>query len=192
MGVYYKIVNPAKRQFLDPGVFGEGVKFSSVLQGKHSTFALKMLIADTHLSSGDNDDSPVWEIAGTWVGDPVVLAGDESGHINPGNITTASHENPDRNLNQFAEEEFTDISPLALAMLAESPGQAASLVAEADQNNDLFLSLADLLMQLEMPTFRSAFEAHFGQGWQKRYDEICKKKPTGHRPLVVTPVEQPR
>ena len=37
MGAYFKVVNPAKRQYLDPGWFGEGEKFSSVLRGDYSS-----------------------------------------------------------------------------------------------------------------------------------------------------------
>ena len=33
MGAYFLVVNPAKRQYLDPGRFGEAIKFSSVLPG---------------------------------------------------------------------------------------------------------------------------------------------------------------
>ena len=46
MVAYFLIVNPAKRQYLDPSRFGEGIKFSSVLRGAHCLHALKLLVAD--------------------------------------------------------------------------------------------------------------------------------------------------
>ena len=65
LGVHYLIVNPAKGEYLDPTRFGSGAKFNNLLIGGPCDLALKYLIADT---------GPGW-----WVGDPVVLAADDTG-----------------------------------------------------------------------------------------------------------------
>ena len=43
MGAYSLVVNPAKRQYLDPGRFGEGFELSPVLSGDHGIRALSVL-----------------------------------------------------------------------------------------------------------------------------------------------------
>ena len=63
MGAYFLIVNPAKRQYLDPYRFGEGVKFSSVLRGDHCLRALKLLVADCFRPKPTS-------FRGAWLGDP--------------------------------------------------------------------------------------------------------------------------
>lgn len=52
MGAYHIVVNPTKRQYLDPGRFDEGIKLRSVLHGEFCVDALKLLIADSYLAQG--------------------------------------------------------------------------------------------------------------------------------------------
>jgi hypothetical protein len=63
-----------------------------------------------------------WELEGSWVGDPVVLTGDDTSPPNPNGIRTSTPGNPTRNLNTMAAEEFYNISHLAIAMLSERFG----------------------------------------------------------------------
>ena len=46
VGAYFLVVNPAKRQYLDPARFGEAAKFSGLLRGDYCLQALKLLISD--------------------------------------------------------------------------------------------------------------------------------------------------
>lgn len=91
MGAYFLIVNPAKRQYLDPGRFGESVKFTSVLHGEYCLRALKLLIADSFPQNATS-------FCGAWLGDPVILASDDTGLPNPGGLITATTTDPSRNL----------------------------------------------------------------------------------------------
>ena len=61
MGAYFLVVNPAKRQYLDPTVFE--IKFEPLLRGDYCLLALKMLIADPFR----RDES---SFSGAWLGDP--------------------------------------------------------------------------------------------------------------------------
>lgn len=81
MGQYYVIANNDKREFIDPHVFGSGVKlmeFSGDSNG--SMMGLAILLAssngqgggDLHLPTDSNFD----DIPGRWAGDRIVVAGD--------------------------------------------------------------------------------------------------------------------
>jgi len=97
MGAYYLIVNPLKREYLDPGSFGEGFKFPNLLNGGFTTLVLKSLISDDR--------------RGRWAGDPVILAADDGGLPNTGGlIKTTTEERPDRKFNVLAREGFADVS----------------------------------------------------------------------------------
>ncbi len=87
MGAYFLVVNPAKRQYLDPGRFGEPVKFSNVLAGAHCLRALKLLIADCFRPAGAS-------FRGAWLGDPVFLASDDYGLPDPPGQVTATAVEP--------------------------------------------------------------------------------------------------
>jgi hypothetical protein len=67
VGAYFLVVNPVRRQYLDPARSGEGVKFSSVLRGDHCIGSLKLLVADCFRRDRTS-------FRGAWLGDPVILA----------------------------------------------------------------------------------------------------------------------
>lgn len=186
MGVYYKIVNPAKRQYLHPACFGEGIKWRSVLRGGLCIEALKYLIADDrnppHASVAIH--ATPWELEGSWVGDPVILAGDDSTPPNPDGIRTSTPENPARNLNALADEEFYNISHLAIAMLCERAGYATLVVEKAEEDGEVFMVIAELLMLVQPPTLAFEFKERFGNNWRKRYEELFKQN-LGHQPLPI-------
>ena len=69
MGAYFLVVNPTKRQYLDPARFGEAIKFSGLLRGDYCLQALKLLIADCF-------PRETTSFHGAWLGDPVMLASD--------------------------------------------------------------------------------------------------------------------
>ncbi len=58
-------------------------------------------------------------LAGSWFGDPVIAAGDDYGQPDQYGIQTSIEQNPQRNLNVMATEEFEDITYQALAMLCQ-------------------------------------------------------------------------
>jgi hypothetical protein len=95
VGAYFLVVNPAKRQYLDPARFGEASKFSGVLQGDYCLLALKFLISDCFPQDAE-------AFRGAWLGDPVILASDDSGLLNPGGLTTVTATDPNRNLHAWA------------------------------------------------------------------------------------------
>jgi len=182
MGVDYLIINPSKRQFLDPIDFGESTRWIGLLRGHYCLEALKYLISASHIQHG----SELWQRKGTWVGDAIVVAGDDSSPPNPAGITTATEDNPKRNLYFLAVEEFYNISHLALVMLAESGrGEtAAEIVADAETDDRLFATIADVLMQAQPPRLKRAFDAQFGYSWKDRYEDYVKRRPS-HQPLPV-------
>jgi len=76
MGQYYKIVNPAKQQYLHPHCFGDGLKlleFGSSSMG--TLLGLTILLADGN-GRGGGDIRSSSAVVGSWAGDPVVITGD--------------------------------------------------------------------------------------------------------------------
>jgi hypothetical protein len=108
MGQYFIFVNPIKRQFLDADKFNEGVKSYSVLCGYHA-YAVALLVC-----SLTEIDHSYGQLAGSWYGDPVIVAGDDEGEPDAYGIKTSTLENPERNLYWQASEEFEDINEAKL------------------------------------------------------------------------------
>lgn len=163
-------INPAKRQYLDPGDLGGGVKWVSLLHDKYSIEALKLLISDSHQPSG----TAPWNLEGSWVEDPVIISGDGSCSHNLTRINTASADDPGRNLNRMALDEFHNISQLAIAMLAEN-GFAEEIVKRAERDDDLFLIIANLLTRVRPRKLTWAFDQQFGGDWGKRHREALTR-----------------
>jgi hypothetical protein len=104
MGQYFYIVNPAKKEYLHPHKFDEGLKlaeFGSSSEG--SLKALAWLLAD-------NGDHP-WPhpMMSHWVGDPIVVAGDYGPRDQELNGDKVS-------LHKLASETFEDISEKCLSI----------------------------------------------------------------------------
>jgi hypothetical protein len=163
MGVYYLLVNPAKREYLDPDRFGEGIKFGALLNGGHCALALKYLISD--------------DCVGWWVGDPVILAADDTGPPNPGGLITATAEKPGRNLYFQAREEFVDISYRAFALIARNHRFADELAERAATNSSFLLELGAMIEQYELKALEIALEQRVGGPWRKAYHQAIGAHP---------------
>ncbi len=170
MGAYFLIVNPTKRQYLDPSRFGEGIKFSSVLRGDHCLLAMKLLVSDCFRRDATS-------FRGAWLGDPVILASDDSGLPDPGGLVTATPDDPRRNLNAMARAEFTDISYWALAELCLNANTAAELAARSRDDASLLIDLGATLEQYRVVTLELALEEAVGRPWRKAYNQARAKDP---------------
>jgi len=185
MGACFLIVNPTRRQYLDPWRFSEDDKFAGVLAGKHCLSALKLLIKDDV-----PDHSRRHSICGAWVGDPVILASDDCGQPNPGGLVTATSTDPARNLNHQAKAEFSDISYLALAELCRNMDRAVELVSRSRMEGNLLLDLVTVLEQYHPEALNVAIHDAFGQAWRKEYDRALAQIPDWTPlPRIDWPVE---
>lgn len=155
VGMYFLVVNPAKRQYLDPGRFGEANKFSGLLRGEFCLHALKLLIADCFPRKTDS-------FRGAWLGDPVILAGDDYGLPDPGGVITATEADPRRNLNARAREEFVNISYRALAELCKDK-MAPELAARATTDASFLIDLVAVLEQYHPWGLEGALEEAVGR-----------------------------
>ena len=164
MGAYFLVVNPAKRQYLDPGRFGEPIKFSNVLAGAHCLRALKLLIEDCFRPEGTS-------FHGAWLGDPVILASDDYGLPDPGGQITATADDPGRNLYALARAEFTDISYRALAELCRDAEVAEELAERAKGDDSFLVDLGTVLIQYHQFSLESALEQLVGRPWRKAYNQ---------------------
>ncbi|WZO99697.1 hypothetical protein EP7_001309 [Isosphaeraceae bacterium EP7] len=170
MGAYFLVVNPVRRQYLDPSRFGEAVKISSVLRGDHCIGSLKLLIADCY---GRDTTS----FRGAWLGDPVILAGDDSGFPCPGGLMTASPDDAGRNLHAMARSEFTDISYRALAELCRDGATAAELAGRSKEDESLLIDLGATLEQYPLASLEAALNAAVGKPWRRAYSQARAKLP---------------
>ena len=164
MGSYFLVVDPAKRQYLDPGRFGEPIKFSNVLAGAHCLRALKFLIADCFRPEGTS-------FRGAWLGDPVILASDDYGLPDPGGQVTATAADPRGNLYALARAAFTNISYRALAELCRDAEVAKELAAKAKEDDSFLVDLGTVLIQYHQFSLEDALEQSVGRPWRKAYNQ---------------------
>ncbi|HEX5443206.1 MAG TPA: hypothetical protein VFW87_05230 [Pirellulales bacterium] len=158
MGEYFKIVNPAKKEYIDALNFGEGIKRRGILLGKHG-LAVGCLVCR---GAGKG------ELFGSWAGDDVFIAGDEH-PPNEWGITTATPERPDRNLNQMARDEYEDISYKAIVMLCEfDSSMIEEFAKKASTDSCLLLSLGYAAYQLGYKPIEKALVEIIGKNWTKQ------------------------
>ena len=176
MGQYFKIVNPAKKQYLDPDSFGENNKASGYLLGIHAAAVALLVCRPLDVPEQDR----YGRLEGTWSGDALYAAGDDCGEPNPDSLITVTPEYPERNLNQMAQQEFEDISYKAIAMLCEGPDYYADVfatrVTEAS-GDSLLIHLGNVVFQVGCNPLRDALERVVGDDWPLRYKQACKDRP---------------
>lgn len=181
MGQYFKIVNPAKRQYVDASRFGENVKASGLFYGYHAV-AVALLVCNVEQVRNDRG-RPVHdfgELAGSWCGDRVIVAGDDHGRPDEFGIKTSTERNPDRNLYWLAKEEFEDISYRAIAMLcrvreaaaAEMARRAAESVADGN-----LVHLGNVVFYVGCEPLALALAEAYGDEWVIRYKKAWPKHP---------------
>jgi hypothetical protein len=171
MGEYFKIVNPAKQQYIDPINFGEGIKRGGILRGNHG-LAVSCLVCR---------GAGIGRLFGTWAGDEIFVAGDEAPPDEWG-IATATPERPDRNLNRMAGDEFENISCEAIVMLCEFDASLSEeFASKANASGPLLMSLGYAVYQLGYKPIEMALEKIIGKHWTKKLNEEENKRKTwGH------------
>jgi hypothetical protein len=87
---------------------------------------------------------------GAWLGDFVILPGDDSGLPDPGGLLIATSADPGSNRHALARAEFTNISYRVLAELCLDGDTATELAARSKEGESLLFSLL-----------------HRGEGWPK-------------------------
>ena len=166
MGQYFLIVNPAKRQYVDPGGFGMNQKRSGLMQGLPG-LAIGLLVSDDFTEGGPTG------LLGSWVSDPVVAAGDDNGRVNPAGLQTSSTSEPERNLNRLAHAEYENITPRVIAMLAYF-GEADELAELALKNEDGLRHLGAVVFAFHCQPLREALD-RLDPNWPKRYKQACSR-----------------
>jgi hypothetical protein len=174
MGQYFIFVNPIKRQFLDAGKFNEGVKSYGVLYGYHAV-AIALLVCNL-----TEVEHSYGQLAGSWYGDPIIVAGDDEGEPDAYGIKTSTLENPGRNLYWRASEEFEDISCRSVAMLSVGrKGFADEIVSRAlngfSPQGDL-IELGNVVIETGCEDLKQALVKGFGEDWTDKYIAALKER----------------
>jgi hypothetical protein len=182
MGQYFKIINPVKRQYIDASRFNENVKASGVLYGNHS-IAVALLVCNFEqvcLSNG-KPNHHYGELAGSWFADPIIIAGDDHGRPDMFGIKTSTEENPERNLNRMATEEFENISYRAIAMICEGRSGFAEEIAEEAINSlrpeSYLVHYGNVVFSVGCVALEQALAKFFGDDWVSRYKKAWAESP---------------
>lgn len=136
MGQYYRIVNPAKRQYLKPSTFGDSLKLQAFGNASYGTmYALALLLASGN-GQGGGDLHSNNALIGSWAGDPIYVLGDYSDEI----VELEGVENPRQHtLNtmiHMKKYKFKDISEKMIKLIAEaSPNHPLAVIAHNLNNN---------------------------------------------------------
>ena len=172
MGQYFKFVNPVKRQYIDPFYFGENIKASGVLQGYHA-IAIAVLVCKL-----DEVQHDFGELAGSWYGHPIIVAGDDNGMADAYGVKTSTADNPERNLNSMAEEEFEDITYRSIAMLCEGREGFAEEIAKYSKDNFdtlRLMFLGNVVFQVGCRPLEEALEKVYGHDWVKEFKQATEE-----------------
>jgi hypothetical protein len=135
-----------------------------VLRGDYCVRALKLLVFDCFPRDATS-------FRGAWLGDPVILASDDSGLPNPGGLVTGTAADPTRNLHAWAEAEFTDISYRALAELCRDTEVATELAGRATADRSLLVDLGAVVEQYGPWALERALEQAVGRPWRREYNK---------------------
>ncbi len=186
MGTGYLIVNPAKRQFFDPPQFGDNGRNSGVLIGCHAT-ALAFLVCQS------NYPLRLGILQGSWVGDRVILAGDNSEPLEDFRTHASDEDRQHGDWYRLACNEFENISGKLIVLLADSDDEfLQSFVKHSHEAGEisLFLTLGDARFSLEHdPIYASgcrkiavALNDVWGSKWVSHYKKqraVGWRAPTG-------------
>jgi hypothetical protein len=117
----FVVVNTPRREYLDPDRIRVRTRNFRILEGAArllqgpTAHALGLAITDTSMKHRGLEG----DFYRTWLGDPLVVAFKES-PPNPSGFATTTGDSPHRNLYYMAQEEFEDLSGLAMAALLRS------------------------------------------------------------------------
>jgi hypothetical protein len=150
VGQYFYCVNPAKRQYLLPHAFGDGLKLMEFgSSGSGTMMALAVLLADSNGRGGGDlrSESP---LIGSWAGDPIVITGDyadDGKHVPPEDIVAYRNsvakdkavrdwlkskgqklDDVVPNLYHVAERCYEDISDKVILALCDDPYERKALI----------------------------------------------------------------
>ena len=167
MGISIRIVNAARRQFLDPDQFPEHDGRTCFLTGVHAA-AVAVLACDPAEVPGHGYGS----LAGSWCGDAIIAATDAMRPDCHG-IRTSTVERPLRNLYDVAGEEYEDLSLRAFAMVCDGQlALAEGLAGLAREEPGLFMKLGKVAMTVECESLEDALVEVFGRDWTGFYRDL--------------------
>ncbi len=170
MGNCFLVVNPDKREYLDPSCFGDNDKTGGYMQGYHAIAVAMLACPSPGLSIGPLD--------GFWNGDRIVTA-TESASPNQHGLKTVTDDFPNRNLYKMSCDEFENLSYKALAMICErSKNIAADLAkrakSEFDNSNGrstfLLSHLGNCFFGADGSCLDEALSEFFDEDWKDIYE----------------------
>lgn len=170
MGICYFVANTLKRQYFDPGWFGENTKRSGILAGMGGHTLAQLLLPDNpldfHLSS--------------WIGDPLVLVGDDD--PKPIDLLVPYADHPSDEPYDIIKRHFDDITLNLIAFMSKS----RSVVEKAKTDAYLLINLVHAALYLPAPHIEQELLRQMGENWRDRFEEALRANVHFH-PLPWTP-----
>lgn len=165
MGQYFKIINQAKRQYLDPFSMRSGERFPALLEAEEMTRSICWLVC----TSGN----PYWRelkrknartdrIVGSWAGDLIEIIGDSN----------------EEELSYQVKNSFEDISYEIVATLFDfDPDYMNGAIQQLIEWPSLLEQLGMLMMIAVPPNgLDEKLKTVFPNGWERDFEHICKSQ----------------
>ena len=119
MGQYFIIVNVDKKERLNPHSFGDGLKFLEFgSSGSGTMLGLAVLLRASCESGGGDMQEYADDLVGSWLGDRIAIIGDYDSEKRFGV----------ENLYRVAHEEYKDISPDVIRLIASDDYEKRSML----------------------------------------------------------------
>ena len=161
MGQYYKIINQAKQQYLDP--FSE--RFPALLEAEEMTRSISWLVctsANPYWRDLKCKNARTNRIVGSWAGDLVEIIGDTN----------------EEELSHYVKNTFDDISYEIVATLFDFDPDYMNGAIQQLTEWPLLLEQLGMLMMLSVPpnNLEEQLKTVFPNGWERDFDQICKSQ----------------
>ncbi len=165
MGQYFKVVNHAKKQYLEPFKMRSSAKFPSLLGAHEMTRAISWLVCTSTNPTWftlKNKNNRTKRITGSWCGDPIEIIGDYS----------------EEELYYLVREQYVDISHEVVATLFDCDSSYLDEAIEELRKHPFLLEKIGLLMMIAEPPeqLEIKLESVYPKGWQKEFAKLHQNK----------------
>ena len=165
MGQYFKVVNHAKKEYLEPFNMRASARFSSLLGAHEMTRAISWLVCTS--------TNPAWltlkdknnrteRIIGSWCGDPVEIIGDYS----------------EEELCYLVRDQYVDISYEVVATLFDCDSSYLDEAIEELRAHPFLLEKLGVLMMIAEPPEQLGIKLQsiYPAGWQKEFAKLVQNR----------------
>ena len=165
MGQYFKIVNRAKRQYLEPFSMRSSEKFPSLMGDEEMTRSISWLVCTSTnpcWAELRNKNERTKRLLGSWSGDKIEIIGDYA----------------EEKFSHLVSREYVDISFEIVATLFDCDSSYLDAAIEQLKKWPSLLEQLGMLMLLKEPPEKLGYRLKtvYANGWEREFDRICKSR----------------